>query len=76
MIPMVVTVIMMRPKCTGSTPMSTMTGTRMGVISSAMTVVSMNMPENARMTTAMSIIRMGLSVTPTRKADMFCGTWS
>ena len=50
MTPKVTQVIMIIPKTTGSTPTLSMTGLRIGVRISAMTVVSMKQPQMSRNT--------------------------
>jgi hypothetical protein len=64
MIPIVVTVIMTMPKCTGSIPNEVTTGSNIGVRRSATTVVSTNIPAIVSNATIRKSITVGLLVIP------------
>ncbi len=76
MLPSVVAVIITRPKWTGSMPALTTMGTRMGVSSSVMTVLSRNMPSSRMKTTSIVSSTYRFCVTPTIHSAACAGTCS
>ena len=76
MLPSVVAVIITRPKCTGSMPALTTIGTRIGVSSSTITVLSRNMPSSRMNTISIESSTCRFCVTPTIHSAACAGTCS
>lgn len=67
--------IIRMPKWTGSMPMLLMIGTKIGVSSSTMTVLSSASPAISRNTRMTSTIMLGSVMPASIQPARFCGTW-